>query len=94
MGIKARVEEKYQKLLSEPLVKLVINYIKLWSETNAQSWQSLMDFYESTIRDENIDDNFISENLDILSGQIFLLSSISQLVDYIIGLLGESNIKK
>lgn len=93
-GIKSRVEEKYQKLLSEPLVKLVINYIKLWREINAQSWQILMDFYESTMRDENIDDNFMSENIEMLSEQIFFSSSISQLVDYIIGLLGESNLKK
>lgn len=92
--IKARIEERYQKLLSEPLVKLVINYIKLWYATNAESWQMLFEFYENTMGPENVDDNFLAENVSKLSGEIFSLSSTNQLVDFIISLLGETELKR
>ena len=94
IGVKARIEEKYQKLLSEPLVKLIISYIKVWSEKNVQAWKILFEFYENTLDSEIIDDNFISENIDKLSEQIFSSPSISQLVDFIISLLGETELKR
>lgn len=94
LGIKARVEEKFQKLLSEPLVKLIINYIKLWRETNTLSWQMLFEFHENALGAEIVDDNFIAENISKLSEQIFSSSSTNQLVDFIISLLGETKLKR
>lgn len=94
LGIKARIEEKFQKLLSEPIVKLIINYIKLCHKTDTNSWQMVFEFYENTLDAEIVDDNFIAENVAKLSEQMSPTSTTNQLVDFIISLLGETELKR
>lgn len=92
LGIKSRIEDNYQKLLAEPLVQLVINYLKLWDEINSESWRVVSDFYEASY--DEIDDNFIFERLDKLNSIIFEGASLEQIIDFIIFLLGVKELKQ
>jgi superfamily I DNA/RNA helicase len=102
--IKARVESEVQDLLSEPLTKLIINYLKLSVYNRSpEDWSQLRDYYILTngYDDENLTtliERRINQDIKVLKDKIMMIKIIDEpiifsLIKDIIKMLDENKLK-
>lgn len=66
LGVKARIDDEYQKLLCEPVVDLLLSLITVLYREDSRAWQNIINYWENVFSSNSMEKDIEKEQLRFL----------------------------